>query len=74
MTLPCRVTWIAEEGHESGIRALCESPMGRIGIDLILVPEARVGDFVLTHSGFALQVIPESTARETLRLLGLVQA
>ena len=33
------------------------------------VPEARIGDFVLVHVGFAIGVIDEAEARETLRLL-----
>jgi hydrogenase expression/formation protein HypC len=33
------------------------------------VPEAREGDHVLVHVGFAISVIDEAEARETLRLL-----
>lgn len=38
-------------------------------VSLDLVPEADIGDFVLVHAGFALQVIDEETANETLELL-----
>jgi hydrogenase expression/formation protein HypC len=38
-------------------------------VSLDLVPEADVGDYVLVHAGFALQVIDEETANETLDLL-----
>ena len=38
-------------------------------VSLDLVPEAVEGDFVLVHAGFALQVIDEATANETLELL-----
>jgi len=38
-------------------------------ISLDLVPEAVEGDFVLVHAGFALQVIDEETANDTLDLL-----
>ncbi|MBI4319843.1 MAG: HypC/HybG/HupF family hydrogenase formation chaperone [Chloroflexi bacterium] len=37
--------------------------------DLTLVPEARVGDYVLIHVGYAIQRIDEAAALETLRLL-----
>ena len=37
---------------------------------LRLTPDARVGDFVLVHAGFAIQRVEEQDARETLRLLG----
>jgi hydrogenase expression/formation protein HypC len=37
-------------------------------ISLDLVPEADVGDFVLVHAGFAIQVVDEEFANETLEL------
>ena len=36
---------------------------------LQLVPDAKMGDYVLLHAGFAIQVIDEDEALETLRLL-----
>lgn len=33
------------------------------------VPEARVGDYTLIHVGFALNIISESEAQETLELI-----
>ena len=36
---------------------------------LTYVPEAQVGDYVLVHVGFALNVISEEEANETLALL-----
>jgi hydrogenase expression/formation protein HypC len=33
------------------------------------VPEAKVGDYCLVHVGFALKLLVESEARETLSLL-----
>lgn len=38
-------------------------------VSLDLVPEAQVGDWVLVHAGFALQVVDEQYAQETLDLL-----
>ena len=38
-------------------------------ISLDLVPEAVENDFVLVHAGFALQVVDEEYANETLELL-----
>jgi len=38
-------------------------------VSLDLVPEAVVGDFVLVHAGFALQIVDEETANDTLELL-----
>jgi hydrogenase expression/formation protein HypC len=36
--------------------------------DLTLLPESKVGDYVLVHAGFAIQLIDEGEALETLEL------
>ncbi len=41
----------------------------KINVGLQLVPEVKVGDWVLLHAGFAIQVIDEEEARETSALL-----
>ena len=38
-------------------------------ISLQLTPEAEVGDYVLMHTGYAIGVIDEAEAKETLKLL-----
>ncbi|MBI2863601.1 MAG: HypC/HybG/HupF family hydrogenase formation chaperone [Chloroflexi bacterium] len=62
--IPARIIAIGE-----GLRA--EVELGGIlrEADLTLVPEARVGDYVLVHVGYAIQRIDEAVARETLELL-----
>lgn len=37
-------------------------------ISLWLTPEAKVGDYVLLHTGYAISVIDQEEAEETLRL------
>lgn len=34
-----------------------------------LVPKAKVGDYVLVHAGYGIEVIDEQTAEETLELI-----
>jgi hydrogenase expression/formation protein HypC len=48
-----------------------EADIGGIGrrISLRLTPEAKVGDYVLVHTGFAINVIDPADAEETLRIL-----
>jgi hydrogenase expression/formation protein HypC len=41
---------------------------------LMLVPEAKVGDYVLVHAGFAISVMDEAEANETLELLREISA
>jgi hydrogenase expression/formation protein HypC len=36
---------------------------------LDLVPAAKLGDYVLIHAGYAIEIIDEQMARETLDLL-----
>lgn len=38
-------------------------------ISLDLTPDAKVGDWVLVHAGFSINIIDEETANETLDLL-----
>lgn len=51
-------------------------PMGKVDFSgtvvpvcLAYVPEAKVGEYVIVHAGFALNVIDEEEARKTLELL-----
>jgi hydrogenase expression/formation protein HypC len=53
-----------------------ENNMAAIDVDgvkreasLLLVEDARVGDYVIVHAGFAIQKIDEAAAMETLRFL-----
>ena len=41
---------------------------------LMLVPEAKLGDYVLVHVGFAISVMNEAEANETLKLLREISA
>jgi hydrogenase expression/formation protein HypC len=36
---------------------------------LLLLEDARVGDYVIVHAGFAIQKLDEAAAQETLDLL-----
>ena len=38
-------------------------------ISLWLTPEAQVGDYVLVHTGYAINVLDEEEAEETLSML-----
>ena len=38
-------------------------------ISLWLTPEARVGDYALVHTGYAINILDQEEAAETLRLL-----
>ena len=52
------------EGHQGEVdfSGVCRQA------DLRLVPQVKVGDFILVHAGCAIQIVPEDEARETLEL------
>ncbi len=58
---------ISIEGDDSMTRTARVSFSGVIKeISLAYVPEAKISDYVIVHVGFALNVINEDEARETL--------
>jgi hydrogenase expression/formation protein HypC len=63
LAIPARIQSIRD--HEA------EVDVGGVGrtISLWLTPEAQVGDYVYVHTGFAISVVNEEEALESLRLL-----
>ena len=53
------------DGHQA------EVDMGGVSrrVSIWLTPDARVGDYVLLHTGYAINIIDKAEAEETLRLL-----
>ncbi len=43
-------------------------------IMLACVPDAKVGDYVMVHAGFAISVVDEKEALETLKYLAAMDA
>jgi hydrogenase expression/formation protein HypC len=52
-----------------GPRGLVESSGVRYKIRLDLVGDVRIGEYVLVHAGYAIQVMDEEAAAEQLALL-----
>ncbi len=50
---------------------LAEVEVGGVGrkVSIWLTPEAKVGNYVLLHTGYAISIIDETEAKETLKLL-----
>jgi len=68
IAIPAEVVSI--EGHEGEV----ELAGVRRRISLRLTPGAKVGDYVLVHTGYAINVIDRDAAAETLRLLEEMRA
>jgi hydrogenase expression/formation protein HypC len=43
-------------------------------VSLDLTPEAKVGDYVIVHTGYAISLVDQEEAAETLRLVEQVAA
>lgn len=68
--VPGRIASVAEAGRISGEAIASVDFQGsRVEVSLALVPEARPGDWVLVHAGFALTLLDEHEAAETWRWL-----
>ena len=65
MCLAVPVKVISINGEEAEIDA---GGMRRV-VSIALTPEVRVGQYVLLHTGYAINVLDEDEARETLKLL-----
>ena len=68
LAVPTRIVSI--EGQEA------EAEIGgvRRRVSVALTPEARAGDYVLIHAGFAISVLDEQEARESLELFKELEA
>ena len=63
LAVPVRIVSIDGDEAETEIAGV------RRRISLVLTPEAKVGDYVLLHTGYAIGVVDEAEAEETLKLL-----
>ena len=64
LALPMRITALADDGTATLALEGLEQRAS-----LALLPEAAIGDYVLVHAGYALSVLTEDEAEETLTLL-----
>ena len=63
LAIPVRIVSIDGDEAETEIAGV------RRRVSIALTPEAKLGDYVLLHTGYAIGVIDEAEAEETLKLL-----
>jgi len=63
LAVPAKILQLLEEE-----KAVVDMDGVRQNISVALVPEAKPGDFVVVHIGFALSVLDEEEARQSLAL------
>ena len=63
IAVPCKIVSI------EGDKATVEAAGARREAGLSLIEDAKIGDYVIVHAGYAIHKIDETTARETLKAL-----
>ncbi|MHC4474984.1 MAG: HypC/HybG/HupF family hydrogenase formation chaperone [Planctomycetota bacterium] len=66
LAIPARIVEL------EGDKALVEAMGNRWRARTTLLPEAKVGDLVLMHAGFAISLVDEEAAKETWQLLAQI--
>ena len=61
--IPMKITEI------NGLRAKAEVSGVESEIGLQLIPDVQVGDYVIVHAGFGIEILDEKTALETLEMM-----
>jgi hydrogenase expression/formation protein HypC len=63
LAVPVKITGIEGDQADVDIGGVSRK------VSIALTPEARIGDYVLLHTGYAINVLDEIEARETLDIL-----
>ena len=63
LAVPVKIVSIDGDEAETEIAGV------RRRVSVALTPEAKIGDYVLLHTGYAIGVMAEAEAEETLKLL-----
>ena len=66
--IPARIVSVDLSDQTSRPAVLKRNDGTEITADLAMVPEAGPGDYVVTHSGFAISVLTEEEARQAIGL------
>jgi len=69
LAIPGKIVSIVEDGHLGLRRGRVDFSGIRKDVCLDYTPEARVGDYVLVHVGFALAVVDEAEAYRVFEAL-----
>lgn len=64
LAVPGNILSIGEGG-----RAVVDMLGAQREVSLRLVPDAQVGDYILVHAGFGIQIVDPEEARETIELV-----
>ena len=63
LAIPARIVEL------DGVNAVADAMGNRFSAKTTLLPEAKLGDLILVHAGFAIALVDEAEAKETWQLL-----
>ncbi len=69
LAVPGKIIEVSQEPDPTERRAKVDFAGVRKDISLAFTPEAKTGDYVLVHVGFALSVVDEAEAQQTFEYL-----
>lgn len=55
-------------------QAVVDVDQNVVEISILMTPDVEIGQYVLVHAGFAMEIIEEGYAKETMSLLREVQS
>lgn len=78
LAVPGKVIGIEENSERNGNSSLWRTGKVSFGgiikeVSLAYVPEVKIGDYVIVHVGFALSIVDQEEAEETLTYLNQLQ-
>ncbi|MGD2108057.1 MAG: HypC/HybG/HupF family hydrogenase formation chaperone [Phycisphaerae bacterium] len=74
VAVPAKVVEVDTASGAGGSIGTVDLQGNRVEVSLALTPDAGVGDWVLIHAGFAIEVLDEADARETWTYLSALNA
>ncbi len=74
LAVPGQIVEIIEDADPTLRRGKVDFAGVRKEVSFAFTPEARIGDYVLVHVGFALNVVDEDEARKIFETLDRMQA
>jgi hydrogenase expression/formation protein HypC len=70
LALPGRIEWIGK-GSTSSIPGTVSFGEQTRDVDLVMVPDAKIGDHVIVHSGYAIKVVGAEEVAHILEIVDL---
>jgi hydrogenase expression/formation protein HypC len=68
LAIPGKITEIKKDSDDILLSGIIDFEGANREVNLSMVPDAKVGDYVLVHTGLAISIVDEEEAKATLDL------